>query len=312
MKDVIVAVVAKLVRPGAKDIDLLVSSIYLGQPSPSRVIEDGVETDVFREQAHSLEEILQREVAKRAGYTVERQLMIAANEPREPVDNRANLEGRLQQTISDLERSFDLTLEALGNAMRLKHPETSAHSQRVTAFSICIARAMSLNREAIRATARGAFLHDIGKLAIPDRILGKTGPLNGEEMEIMRSHCRRGWEITTGIPYLNEPAEIVHSHHENFDGSGYPRGLRGEGIPLGARVVALANAFDTITSDQAYRAGRPYGAAVEEIQRCTGSQFDPEITKVFLSMPEGIWADCRRMVTEGPPGSSLSRSRVPS
>src|ERR1700739_340104 len=108
MKDVIVAVVAKLVGAGAKDIALLVSSISLGQPSPARVIEDGVEMDVFREQAHRLEEILQREVAKRAGYTVERQVMIAANEARESADNRANLESRIQQTISDLERSFDL------------------------------------------------------------------------------------------------------------------------------------------------------------------------------------------------------------
>lgn len=209
-----------------------------------------------------------------------------------------DLKAQLRQAITDLERSYDLMLEALGNAMRLKHPETAVHAQRVTAFSISIARVMSLNPEAIRVTARGAFLHDIGKLAVPDRILGKTSPLNGEEMEIMRCHCRRGWEITTGIPFLKEPAEIVHSHHENFDGSGYPRGLKGEEIPLGARITAIANALDTITSDQPYRAARPFSAAIDEIQRCSGSQFDPEITKVLLKMPENIWSDLRKEVTE--------------
>lgn len=297
MQNVVVAIVAKLVKPGVKDIDLIVSSYYVGQPSPARVIEDGVEVDVFRGQARSLEEILQLEVAKRAGYVVQQQVSVVAGERPESADSRANLERQRRQAITDLERSYDITLEVFLSTMLLKHRETAAHAKRVTAFAISIARAMGLTADNIRVIARGAFLHDVGKLAIPDEILRKTGPLNREEMEIMRSHCSRGWEITTKIPYLEEPAEVIYSHHENYDGSGYPRGLRGEEILLGARIVSLANAFDTITCDQAYRAARPFNAAAEEIQRCAGSQFDPEIAKVFLKMPENIWSDLRKEVS---------------
>src|SRR5713226_8320153 len=148
---------------------------------------------------------------------------------------------QLRQTIADLERSYDITLEALGDALDLKDAETEGHSKRVTAFTIAIARAMGLSSEKIRVISRGAFLHDIGKMAIPDAILRKPGALNEEEKTIMREHCYRGYQMLRKIPFLGEASEIVYSHQECFDGSGYPRGLKGEQIPLGARLFAIAD-----------------------------------------------------------------------
>lgn len=219
----------------------------------------------------------------------------------------ADLENRLRQAMTDLERSYDITLEAFGDTLRLKHPETEAHSKRVTMYTISIARIMGLSAADIRVTARGAFLHDVGKLAVPDEILRKTVALNSEEMEIMRSHCSRGREITVGIPFLTEPAEIIYSHHENYDGSGYPRGIRGEEIPLGARIVSLANAVDAINSDQPYRPARAFSAAMEEIERGAGTQFDPEIVKVVLKIPENLWSDLRKGFADSP----TTRSSAP-
>src|SRR5206468_2117304 len=130
---------------------------------------------------------------------------------------------QLRQAMTDLERSYDITLEALGDALDLKDAETEGHSKRVTAFTIAIARAMGLSGEKIRVIARGAFLHDIGKMAIPDAILLKPGALTEAETEIMREHCFRGYQMLRKIPFLSEAAEIVYSHQERFDGTGYPR-----------------------------------------------------------------------------------------
>src|SRR5512142_3203821 len=159
---------------------------------------------------------------------------------------------QLRQAMSDLERSYDITLEALGDALDLKDAETEGHSKRVTAFTIAIARAMGLQQDAIRVIARGAFLHDA--------------------------------------------AEIVHAHQERFDGTGYPRGLKGDEIPLGARIFSIADTLDAITSDRPYRAAQSVQAAQEEIKRWAGRQFDPKIVDVFLRMPESIWRDLRREI----------------
>src|SRR5436189_2358856 len=139
---------------------------------------------------------------------------------------------QLRQAMTDLERSYDITLEALGDALDLKDAETEGHSKRVTAFTIAIARAMGLTGERIRVIARGAFLHDIGKMAIPDAILRKPGALDDDEKLIMQEHCYRGYQMLRKIPFLTEAADIVYSHQEKFDGTGYPRGLKGEQIPL--------------------------------------------------------------------------------
>ena len=203
---------------------------------------------------------------------------------------------QLRQTMADLERSYDITLEALGDALDLKDAETEGHSKRVTAFTIAIARALGLQAERIRVIARGAFLHDIGKMAIPDAILRKPGSLNEEEKAIMREHCYRGYQMLRKIPFLLEAAEIVYAHQEKFDGTGYPRGLRGEQIPLGARIFAVADTLDAITSDRPYRAAQSIQAARDEIKRFAGSQFDPQVVRTFLTMPDSIWEDLRKEI----------------
>jgi putative nucleotidyltransferase with HDIG domain len=218
---------------------------------------------------------------------------------------RTNLEAlvaaRTQQwktALSNLEKSYDITLEALGDALDLKDAETEGHSRRVTAYTIAIARKMGLAKEAVDVIARGAFLHDIGKMAIPDDILRKPGKLTEQEMDIMKEHCYRGYKIISRIPFLAEAAEIVYSHQERYDGLGYPRGLKGEEIPLGARIFAIADTLDAMRSDRPYRAAQTIQAARKEIAAWSGRQFDPQIVKIFLEMPDNIWEDLRHDINE--------------
>jgi putative nucleotidyltransferase with HDIG domain len=204
-------------------------------------------------------------------------------------ERTAQLQGALEQ----LERSYDDTLEALGGALDLKDAETEGHCKRVTAFTIAIAKAMDVEPGQLPQIARAAFLHDIGKMAIPDLILRKPGPLTPDERDIMRTHCEIGYKMLLRIPFLSEAAEIVLSHQEFYDGSGYPRGLRGEKIPLGARIFAVADAVDAMLSDRPYRKALGVDHARQEVKRCSGTQFDPKVVEVFLSLPESIWHELR-------------------
>jgi putative nucleotidyltransferase with HDIG domain len=196
---------------------------------------------------------------------------------------------QLSIALQDLEQSYDYTLEALGGALDAKDAETEGHCQRVTAFTITIAKAMGVDKALLRHIARGAFLHDIGKMGVPDSILRKPGPLTAEEREIMRRHCDIGYAVLERIPFLKEAAEIVLSHQECYDGSGYPRGLRGEQIPLGARIFAVADTLDAMISDRPYRKALPISAAREEIKRYSGRQFDPRVVEVFLAHSDSVW-----------------------
>jgi putative nucleotidyltransferase with HDIG domain len=198
---------------------------------------------------------------------------------------------QLSIALQDLEQSYDYTLEALGGALDAKDAETEGHCQRVTAFTITIAKVMGVDKALLRQIARGAFLHDIGKMGVPDSILRKPGPLTAEEREIMRRHCEIGFAVLERIPFLKEAAEIVLSHQECYDGSGYPRGLKGEEIPLGARIFAVADTLDAMISDRPYRKALPISAAREEIQRYSGRQFDPRVVEVFLAQPERVWRE---------------------
>jgi putative nucleotidyltransferase with HDIG domain len=203
---------------------------------------------------------------------------------------------QLKGAIEQLEQSYDDTLEALGGALDLKDAETEGHCRRVTAFTIAIAKAIDVDPALLPQIARAAFLHDIGKMAIPDVILRKPGPLTPEEREVMCTHCEIGFNMVTRIPFLREAAEIVLSHQEYFDGTGYPRGLKGEQIPLGARIFAVADALDAMISDRPYRKALPISHAREEIQRCAGTQFDPAVVEVFLAMPGTLWNELRENI----------------
>jgi putative nucleotidyltransferase with HDIG domain len=218
---------------------------------------------------------------------------------------------QLQAAMGNLERSYDITLAALGDALDLKDAETEGHSKRVTAFTIAIARAMGVPREQILVIARGAFLHDIGKMAIPDAILRKPAKLTEEEKRIMQEHAYRGYQMLKKIPFLAEASEIVYSHQERFDGTGYPRGLKGEEIPLGSRIFSVADTLDAITSDRPYRAAQSLDEARKEIERWSGRQFDPEVVKIFLDMPDKIWEDLRREIdAQGYPLSYSSGAKA--
>jgi putative nucleotidyltransferase with HDIG domain len=203
---------------------------------------------------------------------------------------------QLRQAMANLERSYDITLEALGDALDLKDAETVGHSKRVTAYTIKIASACLVPEDKVRVIARGAFLHDIGKMAIPDAILSKPASLTPAESLIVREHCMHGYQILRKIPFLQEAAEIVYTHQERYDGTGYPRGLKGEEIPLGARIFAIADTLDAITSDRPYRSAQTLEAARAEIQKWSGRQFDPQIVKVFLEIPNQVWVELRQEI----------------
>ena len=216
---------------------------------------------------------------------------------------------QLQQSIRNLERSYDISLECLGDALALKHLATEQHSKRVAAYTIGIARALGLPRDQIAVIARGAFLHDIGKIGVYDSILRKPSALTPDETASMREHCLLGYKMVKKVPFLAEVAEIIYSHHEWYNGTGYPRGLKGEGITLGARLVAVANALDSIMSDLPYHPAQSYGAAREEIRRWAGRQFDPAVVKTLLSTPDKIWNDLRieieAQTASNPPSNGL-------
>ena len=166
----------------------------------------------------------------------------------------------------------------------------------MTAYAIAIAHAMGLPAKEVKVIARGVFLHDVGKLAIPDDIVRKTKALTVEETAVMREHCFRGYQMLQKIPFLMEIGEIVYAHQERFDGKGYPRGLRGDEIPLGARIFAVADLLDALTSDRPYGTAQNVAAAKEKIMRFSGTQFDPEVVEVFLQMPETTWENLRRAI----------------
>ena len=203
---------------------------------------------------------------------------------------------QLQAANRDLIASYDITLQALGDALELKDLETEGHSQRVTAYTMAIARAMGLPPDQVATIARGAYLHDIGKMAIPDKILNKPAKLTAEETATMQEHCFKGYQIVKKIPFLKEACEIVYSHQEHYDGSGYPRGLKGNEIPLGARIFSVADTLDAITSHRVYRPARPMSVARKEIKQWSGRQFDPEVVEVFMQMPDEIFEELRRAI----------------
>jgi putative nucleotidyltransferase with HDIG domain len=204
---------------------------------------------------------------------------------------------QLSHALRDLEQSYDYTLEALGGALDAKDAEIEGHCQRVTALTLAIARLLPVEPSQLKQIAFGAFLHDIGKMGIPDHILRKPGPLNDEERAIMRRHCTIGYAVLERIPFLHEASEIVLSHQEHFHGSGYPRGLCGEAIPMGARIFAVADTLDAMISDRPYRKALPIEAARNEIETHAGTQFDPRVVRTFLAQHNDFWIEIHRTAT---------------
>jgi len=201
---------------------------------------------------------------------------------------------QLQAALRQIESSYEDTLQALGAAIDLRDNETAGHSQRVCRYSLEMARSMGWSDKLLRSLAKGAYLHDIGKLGVPDGILLKPGPLTADERKVMQRHAQIGFDLVKGITFLADAAEIVLAHHERFDGYGYPRGLKGEEILMGARIFAVADTLDAITSDRPYRRASSFESARETIRRLAGSQFDPHVVIVFVSIPAETWPTIAR------------------
>lgn len=203
---------------------------------------------------------------------------------------------QLEAALGQVERGYEDTLEALGAAIDLRDSDTAGHSHRVAAYSVRIAKGLDATRQELQTIARGAWLHDIGKLAIPDAILLKPGGLTKQEWTIMRSHAQIGFDLVKRIPFLADAAEIILTHHERWDGSGYPRKLKRTDIPLGARIFAVADTVDAMTSDRPYRCAHPFEEAYDEIRRGSGIGYDSQVAEVFLSVGIKDWKAMRDSV----------------
>ena len=191
----------------------------------------------------------------------------------------------LRSALEENERTYDATLAALSSALDVRDTETEGHARRVLRYMELIAEGLGVPAEQHATLRRGALLHDIGKIGVPDHILRKPGPLTENEWYTMKTHPDLGARIIANIPFLEDVAMIIRAHHERWDGNGYPEGLAGEQIPLGARIFAVADSFDAMTSDRPYRRGRQLDEAVAEIERCANTQFDPAVVAAFLAVP---------------------------
>lgn len=197
---------------------------------------------------------------------------------------------------ADLEEAYDSTLRALVTALDFRDNETLGHSTRVVDYAVLVATSMGVGDPELTWIRRGAILHDIGKIGVADSVLRKPGKLDAAEWEEMKKHPEMGYRMLCHIRQLAPALDIVYCHQERWDGTGYPRGLRGTQIPLGARIFAVVDTFDAMTSDRPYRAALPISAARDEILRFSGTQFDPAVAAAFLAIDESVWTAIRERV----------------
>ncbi len=188
----------------------------------------------------------------------------------------------LQRSHQDLILAYDATIEGWSRALDLRDRETEGHSQRVMELTLRLARALDISEDELVQVRRGALLHDIGKMGVPDSILLKPGPLSDDEWVIMRQHPTLAYELLSPVSFLRPALDIPYCHHEKWDGSGYPRGLRGEQIPLAARLFAVVDVYDALRADRPYRPAWPAGRVLEHVRSLSGSHFDPRAVEAFL------------------------------
>jgi ribonuclease P protein subunit RPR2 len=202
---------------------------------------------------------------------------------------------RAQTLLAQHEDNYELTVEALAAALELRDDETGGHARRVTRYALELTRVVDSELARDPELRYGFLLHDIGKIGVPDAILLKPGPLSPEEMRRLQEHITLGEQLVSGIPFLSGVArEVIAFHHERWDGLGYVRGLREQEIPLAARIFAVADSFDAMTSDRPYRAALSVEPALTEIGSMAGSQFDPTVVAAFLTIGPGLAERLRR------------------
>lgn len=217
----------------------------------------------------------------------------------------------LDRALNSLEGAYRSTLKALTAALETRDSETHGHSERVVSYSLRLGREYGLSSEEMKALEFGSLLHDIGKIGVPDSILRKPAKLTEEEWVRMREHPLHGQQILRGIEFLQGASRVVAQHHEKWDGTGYPLGLRAEEIDICARIFAVADAFDAITSDRVYRRGKPYEAAAQELDDWAGRQFDPKVVEAFHRVPKEDWEELHRQSLLPKPDHFDVRELVP-
>jgi putative two-component system response regulator len=222
------------------------------------------------------------------------QLLVERREYQSLLERRVEEATRdLQRAYRQLQDTYRATLETLGAALDSRDVGTEAHSRRVHGYALATAREHGIGEELMVDLAHGVLLHDIGKIGIPDNILLKPGPLTPEEWVIMRRHPEIGKRLIENIPFLRGAVPVVYCHHERWDGSGYPQGLKGEAIPLAARIFSVVDAFDAMTFDRPYSKAVSFEAAKAEIRRCAGGHFDPDVVASFLRVPDTVLSEIR-------------------
>jgi len=294
-------VVSDITMPGMSGLDMI-PHVRSGWPNSVVVMISGMQTvesaiDALRLGAfdYVMKPFDLRQVEAVVKRALDHQELIVAKQRYEDhleelVEQRTI---QLDLALNSLEDAYRSTLKALTAALETRDLETHGHSERVVSYSMRLGREYGLDSERTKSLEFGSLLHDIGKIGVPDLILRKPAKLSPEEWVLMRQHPLHGQQILRGIEFLEGAARVVAQHHEKWDGSGYPLGLRGEEIDVCARIFSVADAFDAITSNRVYRKGKPYQAAAEELNEWAGKQFDPRVVEVFHRVPQQDWEDLR-------------------
>lgn len=229
---------------------------------------------------------------------VYKQLIVFARELGELYHLERQRSAELERVLGNLQETYLATMTSLAQVVEAKDRTTRGHLERTRSYGVALARRIDATLAAGPELGYGFFLHDIGKVGIPESILCKTGPLSAPEWDVMRTHPTIGAQIVAPIRFLGDASLVIRHHHERFDGSGYPEGLARENIPMSARIFAIADSFDAMTSDRPYRDALPLDRALGEIRAGAGTQFDPEVVKVFVDLveeePSPLWGPGRQ------------------
>jgi len=271
------------------DLSVVIISASKDAENVKEALKEGAYDYVFKPfNIHEVQAVIRRAVER-------------ANLLRENRDYQHNLEKRVAEQTNELFNLYSDMLQSMILALDLREKETGFHSYRVTEYTLTLANRLELNHTALTDIAKGALLHDIGKIGVPDSILLKPDKLNDDEWELMRKHPVFGHDLVKRIKFLGDSSDLILYHHERFDGGGYPFGLRGADIPLGARIFSVTDTLDALTSDRFYRAAVTFDEARDTIARASGSQFDPAIVGKFLEIPTREWTAIRDSIeTSGP------------